>query len=136
ALPLPGCAALLAFGPGRACARRRRSDSALEIGLRTRITVNRHVLGNIELQPLDIVVERYGVRADIGNRCPCRRRAHVSLDEKLRFREIHDRHVAGVIEAVDMVADDRLITVADRMPLSICLELPGSRTRRRKWELR
>jgi len=27
--------------------------------------MNRHMLGNIELQPLDVVVERQGVRADI-----------------------------------------------------------------------
>src|SRR5437016_10986353 len=97
--------------------------------------MNWHMLGNIELQPLDVVVERYGVRADIGNRCTRSRRPHVGVDEKLRLRQIYDRHVAGVIEAVDMVADDRLIAVADRMPLPICLELPRSGTRRRKWEL-
>src|SRR5262249_34143389 len=51
---------LLTFGAGRACTRRRRSDGTLEIGVRTRITMNRNMLGNIELQPLDIVVERYG----------------------------------------------------------------------------
>src|SRR5881409_2376826 len=128
--------ALLPLAGGRACTRRGRSDGALEIGVRTRITMNRHMLGNIELQPLDIVVERYGVRADIGNRRPRCRRPHVGVDEKLRLRQIHDRHVAGVIEAVDMVADDRLIAVADRMALPIRLELPWSGTRRRKGELR
>src|SRR5258708_36799074 len=98
--------------------------------------MDRYVLGYIEFQPLDVVVERYRVRADIGNWRPCRGRAHVGTNENLRLRQIHDRHVAGVIEAFDMVADNRLIAVADRMPLPIRLELPWSGTRRRKWKLR
>jgi len=93
------------------------------------------MLGDIELQPLDVVVERYGVWADIGNRRPRRGRAHVSIYENLRLRQIHDRHVAGVIEAFDMIADDRLVAVANRMPLPVSLKLPWSGTRRRKWEL-
>src|SRR5207237_10141137 len=79
---------------------------------------------------------RYRVRADIGSRRPRRGWAHVGVNEKLRLRQIYDRHVARVIEAVDVVADDRLIAIADRMPLPICLELPWSGPRRRKWELR
>src|SRR5437879_5995121 len=102
------------FGAGRTCTRGSRSDGALEIAVRTGITMDRHVLGYIELQPLDVVVKRYGVRADIGNRRPCRGRAHVRVNENLRLRQIHDRHVAGMIEAFHMVADDRLIAVADR----------------------
>src|SRR6202047_4824903 len=98
--------------------------------------MDRHMLGNIELQPLDVAVERYGARADIGNRRPRRGRAHVRANENLRLRQIHDPHVAGMIEALDMVADDRLVAVADRMPLPIRLQLPWSGTRRRKWELR
>src|SRR5437016_11498239 len=35
-----------------------------------------------------------------------------------------------------MVADDRLIAIADRIPVPIRLELPWSGSRRRKWELR
>jgi hypothetical protein len=41
-----------------------------------------------------------------------------------------------MIEALDMVADDRLIAVADRMPLPIRLELPWSGTRRRSDHVR
>src|SRR5580704_16685661 len=127
---------LSTFGAGRTCTRGSRSDGALEIGVRTGTTMDRNMLGDIKLQPLDVVVERYGVRADFGNRRPRRGRAHVRANENLRLRQIHDRHVAGVIEALDMVTDDRLVAVADRMPFPIRLQLPGSRTRRRKWELR
>src|SRR6476660_3266791 len=98
--------------------------------------MDRHMLGNIQLQALDVVVKRYRVRTDIGNRSPRCGWAHVRVNENLRLREIHDRHVARVIEAFNMIADDRLIAVADRMPLPIRLELPWSGTRRRKWELR
>src|SRR5712692_9655043 len=69
----------------------RRSDGALEIGVRTGITMDWHMLADIELQPLDVVVERYGVRADIGNRRPRRGRPHIRADENLRLRQIHDR---------------------------------------------
>ena len=41
-----------------------------------------------------------------------------------------------MIEPVDVVADDRLVAVADRMPLPIGLELSWSGPRRREWELR
>src|SRR5207249_10050119 len=98
--------------------------------------MNRHVLGNIELQPLDVVVKRYRIRADIRDRRPGSRWPHVRIDENLRLRQIHDRHVARVIEPVDVVADDRLIAVADRMPLPIGPELSWSGPRRRAWELR
>ena len=94
------------------------------------------MLDNIELQPLDVVVERYRVRADIGDRRLRRGRPQVDANENLRLRQIHDGRVAGVIEAVDMVADDGLIAVGDCMSLSIRLKLPWSGTRRRKWELR
>jgi hypothetical protein len=49
----------LSIVAGRACTRRNRSDGALEIGIRTGITMDWHMLGDIELQPLDVVVERY-----------------------------------------------------------------------------
>ena len=94
------------------------------------------MLGNIELEPLDVVVERYRVRADILDRRAGRWRPHVRVNENLRLGQIHDCHVARVIEAFDMVADHRLIAVADRIPVPIRLELPWSGTRRRKWELR
>src|SRR6266849_129385 len=123
------------FGARRTCTRGSRSDGALEISVRTGITMNGHMLGNIELQPLDVVVERYGAQADILDRRPRRGRTHVRTNENLRLRQIHDRHVAGVIEAFDMVADDRLIAVADRISVPVRLELPWSGTRRRKWEL-
>src|ERR1700680_3155973 len=97
----------VSFGAGRTCTRGSRSDGALEISVRTGTPMDRHLLGNIELQPLDVVVERHGVRADIGNRRPRCGRAHVRINENLRLRQIHDSHVAGVIEAFDMVADDR-----------------------------
>src|SRR5207249_11329460 len=105
--------ALAAYRAGRTRTRCRWSDGAFEIGLRTRIAMDRHMLGNIELEPLDVVVERYRVRADILDRRAGRWRPHVRVNENLRLGQIHDRHVAGVIEAFDMVADHRLIAVAD-----------------------
>jgi len=47
--------ALSTFGAGRTCTRRRGPDGTLEIRIRTGITMDRHMLANIELQPLDIV---------------------------------------------------------------------------------
>src|SRR5437879_11022597 len=49
---------------GRACTCRGRSDRALEVGVRTGIPMDGNMLGNIELKPLDVVVERHGVRAN------------------------------------------------------------------------
>src|SRR5437660_1637828 len=90
--------ALDTFGTGRTWTRRRWSDGTLEIRVRAGITMDRHVLANIELQPHDIVVVRYGVRADIGDRRTGRGRPHVRVNENLRLRQIHDGHVASVIE--------------------------------------
>src|SRR5439155_23784732 len=69
----------VAFRAGGALTRCRRCDGALEIGLRTRITMDRHMLRNIQLQPLDIVVERYRVRADILDRRAGRGWSHVRV---------------------------------------------------------
>src|SRR5262249_54212000 len=112
------------------------SDGLFEVRVRARIAMNRHMLGNIELQPLDVVIKRYRVRTDIRDRRARRRWSHVRIDENLRLRQIHDRHVAGVIEAFDVVADDRLIAVTDRIAIPIRFELPWSGARRRKRELR
>src|SRR5437867_4781878 len=134
--PAPSPRLIPTLGAGRPCTRCGWSDGAFEVRVRARIAMDRHMLGNIKLQPLDVVVERYRVRADIRDWRPRRRWPHVRIDENLRLRQIYDRHVACVIEAFDMVADDRLITVADRIPVPVGLELPWSGTRRRKWELR
>src|SRR5438093_10120897 len=76
---------LVAFGACRTLPRCGWSNGALEICLRTGIAVDRHMLGNIELQPLDVVVQRYGVRADILDRRAGRGWSHIRINENLRL---------------------------------------------------
>jgi hypothetical protein len=44
--------------------RRRRSDNPVEVGLRSRIAMDWHVLGHIKLQALNVPEQRNGIRAD------------------------------------------------------------------------
>ena len=54
-------------GPRRL--RRDRPDDPLEIGVRSRIAVDRNVLRDIELEPLDVVEQRDGVGVDVRQDC-------------------------------------------------------------------
>lgn len=42
---------------------------------------------------------------------------HVRVGQDFRCRKVHDQHIASVIETSDVVTDDRLRPIADRMPL-------------------
>ncbi len=86
---------------------RHRSDDALEIGVRSGIAVDRHVLRHIQLQPLDVPKQRNGVQVDVRKRPSCRRRpVEIRIDEDLVLRQIGDHHVVDVIKIVDMVQHD------------------------------
>src|SRR5215471_15678010 len=97
-------------------ARRLGSHDPLEVGLRSGIAMDRHVLRHVKLQPLDIAIERNGVRADEG-KCSARRRrpVHVGVDDDLLLRQIHDVHVVTVIELLNGVHFDRPLAIGDRV---------------------
>jgi hypothetical protein len=90
------------------------ADDPLEVGVPARIAMDRHVLRHIKFQPLDVLEERNGIRADIGRsrRALRRWRVEVGVDQDLLLREIGDQHVVAVVEAIDVIKLDRLIPVA------------------------
>ena len=98
--------------------RRDRSNDPVEVGLRSRIAVDRHVLGHVELQPLNVPEQRNGVRVDIRKISAGGRRAiQVRVDQNLLLREIRNQHIVAVVETIDVIKLDRLVAVADRVPV-------------------
>ena len=137
------CWSGLAYSAGSAAATRlrrpcrHRRDDALEVSVRAGIAVDRHVLGNIELQARDVAEQRHGVGTDI-REIPSRggRAVKVRVDRDLLLGEIRDQHVVAVVETVDMIEFDRLIAVADRVLVRERLQFQRSGSRRRERPLR
>src|SRR5262249_890486 len=84
----PTFASPLAPAARRRRPRRHGADNPLEIGLRSGVAVDRHVLRHIELQPLEVPVERNSIQVDIRRRRPGRRRSiEIAVDHDLLLRE-------------------------------------------------
>ena len=68
-------------------------DDPLEIGFGSRIAVDRHMLRNVEIQPLDVAEQHGRVFADVRKVPSLRRRVEVGVHEDLRLRQIGHQHV-------------------------------------------
>jgi hypothetical protein len=80
------------------------------------------MLGNVELEALEVAEQRNGVGVDIREVPTCRRRAvEVRIDDDLLLREIDDRHVVAVVETFDVIELDRLIIRSGKA------DFPGTR---------
>jgi len=91
------------------------------------------MLGNVELEALEVAEQRNRVGIDIREVPTCRRRAvEVRIDDDLLLREIDDRHVVAVVETFDVIELDRLIAVADRVAIRESLQGQVAWTGRRK----
>ena len=113
------------------------TDDPLEIGVRSGIAVDRHMLRHIKLQPLDGPEQRNSVQVDIRRRRSRRRRpVEICIDHDLLLREIRDQHVIGMIEVVDMMQHYASLPVADRVRVRERLQHQRTGTGRRKRELR
>jgi hypothetical protein len=89
-------------------------DDPLEIGLRPRIAVDRHMLRNVEVQPLDVAEQHDRVLADVRQIRSLRwRRIEIGIHQYLRLRKIGHQHVGCVVEAVYVVELDRPRLIAD-----------------------
>ena len=108
-----------AAATGRRRARRHWPYDPVEIGVPTWITVNRHVLRDVELQPLEVAEQHDGVVAHIGQVASRRRRAvEVRIDHDVRLLTMVANILAQTLKVHCTVANDQnlLIFEEERQP--------------------
>ena len=92
------------------------AKSASPQDVRSRITVDWHMLSDVKLQPPDVAEQRNGVGIDIRQVPSCGRPpADVGVDRDLLLGAIHDCHVVAVVETFDVIELDHLVAIADRI---------------------